>query len=1653
MKTGLRGTLLLAGVAIALLASCREVDVTAVDVATVEVTPGSARLLVGETATLQVRVADALGRTLKRQVEWTSSDASIADVGSNGQVQARAPGTATIRATVDGKTGQAAVDVVSTPVATVDINPSIATLEIGDSIRLEAVARAANGSVLANRVATWTSSDNAVASILPDGFAHALAVGSATITATIEGVRGQATVNVRAALVTVSSVGVQPVSASIGVGDTVRFTALARDANGQVIPGRTATWTSASPAIASVDNAGLARGHAMGSAAIVATVDGVSGQAAVTVTPPTVVAVEIVPPSTTLAVSNSLQLRATIRASDGSVVTGVPVTWAVDLPAVASVDQTGLITGRSVGEAIVTASAAGHTGTAKIFVVLQPVSSISISPANPSLFARDTVILTAILLDANNAPITGRPVTWGVSDSTVASIEVTGPATQQARLIGLRAGSVKVEANAEARSAATQATVNPLADVFVTQTASAALVKAGDTITFAIRVHNAGPSPAESIVTSDKLPGTGTFIDATGGATLSNGVLTWPSVAALAPGDSLVYTVRVRAGTASLTNAAAAMSVTADRDTGNNSAAITVSVNPPDLVVTKTAPSARVNAGETIPFTITVKNSGTSPAGSVSVTDSLPAGATFIDATGNPLHSGNLLVWPLVGSLPAGGTLSYTVRIQAPPSGSVINAATASSPAGDANPADNHDRAVVAIDPLSDLVVSKTASTATANAGDVVSYSVRVRNLGPSPAAAVVVTDTLPANASFVAGSAGNASLANNVLTWPVIPSLAAGDSAVFALSVVAPASGSVRNVAAAVTATAESSLANNNASATTSVNAADMTVAKSGPVSAAPGETITYTILVSNAGPGRATSVVVTDTLAPGLTFVSAPNGGTLGGNVVTWPTLQSLDAGASVQYTVSVIVAAGTQTDVAAVTAATADPDPSNNHATATTVAAQADLAASKTGPASVLAGATITWSITVNNNGQSPATGVVLQDTLPQGVTFVSATGGGTFANGVVTWSAASLAGGQNVIVSVEALAPNGAATLTNVARVSAATRDPDPTNNRSTTTTTVEPVANLGVTKTGTAQVNPNGSITYQIGVTNVGPSPAVSVVVSDTLPAGVTFVSATGGGVHSNGVVTWQISSLASGANAAFTVGVNAPGTAASLTNVVHVSSATKDPDTTNDRATAVTTVTQANLKIDKSGPATATVADPLVYTLTVSNAGPNTATGVVVHDTLPAGTTLSSANPQAQPSGGVLTWNLGPLASGAAQVITVTLSPAAAGTVTNAADAASAVDDPDLSDNHSTLTTTVTPAANVSVQMVASSTSPSAGDTVVYTITVQNAGPSDATGVVVTDVLPTNGTFVDATGGVTPVGGVLTFAGVPSLAPAGSIIYSVRVLAAAKGTMTNQASVTAATPDPVTSNNGATVIVSIAAADIDVSMSGPVSVGPGDPIEYTITLANNGPGRALGVTLNNTLPTNAVVVDLQPAPNGAGSTSAVPQWVESELAAGDSRTYTIQVTAPLIGNVVNSASAFASTLDPTPNTASVTTTVNPLSADLSVAVGAPANTVNGETITYTIDVNNAGPGYGLALQVVNTISSKVSYVPGSATGPVAAVYNATSQTLTWVVLQQAPGAPLSFSFMAVVNGNGNITNTAAVTAVSPDPDTANNSATVQTRIN
>ena len=186
-----------------------------------------------------------------------------------------------------------------------------------------------------------------------------------------------------------------------------------------------------------------------------------------------------------------------------------------------------------------------------------------------------------------------------------------------------------------------------------------------------------------------------------------------------------------------------------------------------------------------------------------------------------------------------GATQAYTVTVTAPATGTLLNIVASTSSTLDSDPANNNGslpaaRVTTIVQERADVVTTKTGP-ATVNAAAQFSYTITTRNVGPSAAAAVVVSDTLPATVTFVSATGGGV-LAGNVVTWPVIPSLASGAAQSYDVTVTAPATGSFTNIIASTSATPDPVPANNDGSdpasrvTTTVSELADVATSKSGP-------------------------------------------------------------------------------------------------------------------------------------------------------------------------------------------------------------------------------------------------------------------------------------------------------------------------------------------------------------------------------------------------------------------------------------------------------------------------------------------------------------------------------------------------------------------------------------------------------------------------------------------------------------------------------------------------------------------------------------------------------------------------------------------------------------------------------------------------------
>jgi uncharacterized repeat protein (TIGR01451 family) len=732
-----------------------------------------------------------------------------------------------------------------------------------------------------------------------------------------------------------------------------------------------------------------------------------------------------------------------------------------------------------------------------------------------------------------------------------------------------------------------------------------------------------------------------------------------------------------------------------------------------DLSIVKTDSPDPVNAGSALTYTLTVSNAGPSSASSVIVSDTLPAGTTFVSASSASFTCSfaSPTVTCTAPSFAAGATGTITITATAPANGGTIsNTASVTAQTPDPNTANNSSTATTIVTPVADLVVTKTDSPDPVTVGSNLTYSIGVTNNGPSTATNVVLTDTVPSATTFVSASStqGTCSQSAGVVTCN-IGTLNNGNSAVVTMIVTTTVSGTLTNTATATATESDPNTGNNTATATTTVNAAaaDLSITKSASAtSVLVGQNITYSIGVSNAGPQPATNVTITDPVPVGTTFVSASSsqGSCSQASGVVTCALGSLAVSGSATATITVTASsAGTTTNTASVSASEGDPNGTNNSASAITnvTTASADLAITKSASAtSVLVGQNITYSISVSNAGPQPATNVTITDPVPVGTTFVSASssqGSCSQTSGVVTCALGSLAasGSASASITVTASSPG---TTTNTASVSASEADPNTANNSASATTNISAAsADLSITKTGPASVNVGQNINYSMTVTNAGPQNSSNVVVTDTLPAGTTFVSAsTSLGVCSqaSGVVTCSVGPLTVGQSATISIVVTA-NTAGTKTNTATVSGNEADPNTANNSSSATTSVgaVTVDVRIDKTGPASVTSPSNISYSIVVKNLSTTLpATNVTVTDTISSRASFVSVSTTQGVCSGTttVTCSIGTLAPGAGAAITLVVKPGPTATsVTNTASVTSTESDSNPANNSSTATTTV----------------------------------------------------------------------------------------------------------------------------------------------------------------------------------------------------------------------------------------------------------------------------------------------------------------------------------------------------------------------------
>ncbi len=1078
-----------------------------------------------------------------------------------------------------------------------------------------------------------------------------------------------------------------------------------------------------------------------------------------------------------------------------------------------------------------------------------------------------------------------------------------------------------------------------------------------------------------------------------------------------------------------------------------------------DVSVVASAPASALPGG-TISYTLTVHNAGPADAKSVSLSDAVPAGTTFVSATQTGGASSFTLTKPPVGGtgtltgtdalLAAGDTATFVVVVQVnagATTGTVIpDTANVSTTSVDPYQANNSSTVQTTVGPAADLSVTNSAP-AIVSANGTVTYTITVSNNGPNAAQNVSLSDLLPAGTTFLSqtqtsGPAFTLSNSGNQLS-DTLASLPAGQSATFQVQaqVTAAAGSNLSDTAQVSSPTLDLNSANNSATATTAVQpSADVAVSVSAPATVNAGNTVTYTITVSNNGPNAAQGISLSDLLPAGTTFVSQSQTSgpaftlTNSGNQLS-DSIASLASGQSatlqvVAQTKSSLANNSSLSDTATVSTQTTDPVSGNNSSSAsTTVNTSADLAVAKFAPAQVLPGTRYTYQFTVFNQGPSDAQTVTVTDTLPAGTTFVSQsqTDGPAFtlsnSGSTITNTLATLPAGQSatfqVVVSLSASATSGTV-IGNTVNASSATTDPNPNNNPGSVGSRVGASPGLAISNVvSNPTPNVGGTITYTVTLTNLGAA-ASNVTVSDPLPTWLTNVTTSpSAGAYANGV--WTIPSLAANGTVTLTITgkVSDPNPHGSTATVTGSSQPFANPD----QATAVETPQQADLGITNVvSKTTPNVGDPVTYTVTLTNAGSDTATNVTVGDAVPTWlsgvTTGTSAGSFAN---GV--WTIPSLAKGAS--VTLTFS----GTVSDpsAHTSTATVTHSDQYDPTTPVTASATETpqqADLTVSNVVSNPTPNVGDTVTYTVTLTNAGPNAATNVTLSDAVPAGLSNVTTApgAGTSYANGVWT---VPGLAKGGTVTLTFTGTVSDPSAHTSTATVTHSDQFDPTTPDTASATETPQQADLTITnVVNKTTPNVGDVVTYTVTLSNAGPNAATNVTVGDAVPAWLSGVTTTPAPGTSFSNGV---WTVPSLAKNGSVTLTFTGTVSDPNAQTSTATVTHSDqYDPTtPVTASATET--PQQADLTVtnAVSNPTPNV-GDVVTYTVTLSNAGPNTATNVTLSDAVPTWLSGVTtGTSTGSFA--------NGVWTIPSLAKNGSATLTFTGTVSDPSAHTSTATVT--------------------
>ena len=1281
-------------------------------------------------------------------------------------------------------------------------------------------------------------------------------------------------------------------------------------------------------------------------------------------------------------------------------------------------------------------------------------------------------------LDGTNYTLTIGSLAAGASGSAAFAVVVDDPVQAARELIESTATIFDDDLNGDDRDddneqADTSTPLDAAPDLVVTVDDGGATATPGGTTTYTLEYRNDGDQDAANVTLTQTLPPAATFVPggSTAGWTTVDGETYTLSLGAVASGTtgSATFAVSlpstVASGLDGLTVDATIADISgedvtpADNEDDDDTPVAAV----PDYRISIDDGLASAQPGDAMTATILVENVGNQDGTSVTVTSLLPLGlldgVTASDGGVIDAASGTI-TWTLP-TLDAGDDRTLTVSgtlIDAVPSGvtalphavSVADDGSDGDDPTDADDATNNNEAsdTFAIVAVPDYGIAVDDGEVAVAPGSTVTYDVAITNGGDQDGTDLTATLTFDPTIveSVVDADGGTVDFAAGTITWD-IASLDVGDRQDFAVVMKLRDAAGAAVVSHTVTAEVEddgsdgADPTNPNRDTDVDLIAAlpDYRVAiDDGLADAAPGDEATYTVTIGNDGDQDGSGVFAVATFDP--TIVAAvldADGGTVdfAAGRVEW-TIGDLDAGDETTRTLRVrladSVAAGVvdhrvDAEVDDDRTNGDDPDTGNNAAfDRDGIVASPDYAATvDDGLNDAIPGQTVTYTVSLTNDGDQDGTGVVATlDFDPAVIAAIDDADGGVVdaTAGTITWTVGDLAADasqtRTVVARLVDIAPAGRdryAAEVAVTDDKANGTDPNPSDNESDDATGLVAAPDYRIAiDNGVGTIRPGDATTYSITVENVGNQNGTGAVVVATFDPAIvgTIDDADGGAVDlAAGTITWSVGDLPAGSPVAFDVAVRIVDTvrAGAVANPVSVNvsdDGANGSDPTDDNDALDTDTVEAapvySITVD-DGADERSPGEAVAITATITNDGDQDGTGVVATATVPIDlieSVIISDGGTLDPATGVVTWNLGDLPAGRTRTVRIdgavvpSLASGVEGWTIDATvrddNANGTAGDPDDREDQDTTTLVAVPDLVAGIDDARDAAVP--GQTHEYAVSTVNVGDQDATGVTLVATIDPSviDTIADAGGGtVDPAAGTVTWT-VGDLASGATATRTLTLtLKPSVGPDATTEAVRVVTrddaangPDADPSDNDATDTDPIVAATdyaIGVDIAGDVT-HPGDVVTVTIDFSNDGDRDGDGVQIIATYPPHLLdgvtvshggVIDptagtitwgIDDLPGGSDSSVTISGRVPASVPAAD---FAIDIDAQIVDGRGDGATDTDTTaIDAQPN------------YGVSIDDGRDSLTP-GETTTYTATVDNGGPRDGTGVRLTITVDPEL----------------------------------------------------------------------------